>query len=44
MLQWSVLTLELWAREFLDRNPADLATVLPFRRQTDPGVVVRKAA
>jgi asparagine synthase (glutamine-hydrolysing) len=22
MLQWSILTLELWAREFLDRNPA----------------------
>jgi len=22
MLQWAVLTLELWAREFLDRNPA----------------------
>jgi asparagine synthase (glutamine-hydrolysing) len=23
MLQWSVLCLELWAREFLDRNPAE---------------------
>jgi asparagine synthase (glutamine-hydrolysing) len=23
MLQWAVLTLELWARQFLDRNPAD---------------------
>lgn len=22
MLQWAILTLELWAREFLDRNPA----------------------
>jgi asparagine synthase (glutamine-hydrolysing) len=24
MLQWAVLTLELWAREFLDRNPAEV--------------------
>jgi asparagine synthase (glutamine-hydrolysing) len=23
MLQWAALTLELWARQFLDRNPAD---------------------
>jgi asparagine synthase (glutamine-hydrolysing) len=23
MLQWAVLTLELWARQFLDRNPAE---------------------
>lgn len=23
MLQWAVLTIELWARQFLDRNPAD---------------------
>jgi asparagine synthase (glutamine-hydrolysing) len=24
MLQWAVLTIELWARQFLDRNPADV--------------------
>lgn len=24
MLQWSVLTMELWARRFIDRNPAEL--------------------
>jgi asparagine synthase (glutamine-hydrolysing) len=22
MLQWAVLTVELWARQFIDRNPA----------------------
>jgi asparagine synthase (glutamine-hydrolysing) len=25
MLQWAVLTCELWAREFLDKNPLDVA-------------------
>jgi asparagine synthase (glutamine-hydrolysing) len=23
MLQWAILTIELWARQFIDRNPAD---------------------
>jgi asparagine synthase (glutamine-hydrolysing) len=31
MLQWAILTLELWAREFLDRNPAQ--SVAPSRNQ-----------
>jgi asparagine synthase (glutamine-hydrolysing) len=25
MLQWAVLTMELWAQQFIDRNPADAA-------------------
>jgi hypothetical protein len=25
MLQWGLLTLELWARQFLDQNPATVA-------------------
>jgi asparagine synthase (glutamine-hydrolysing) len=25
MLQWAVLTVELWARQFIDRNPSDAA-------------------
>lgn len=33
MLQWAVLTMELWAREFLDRNPAENA-VVPRPRRT----------
>jgi len=44
MLQWAVLTLELWAREFLDRNPADLVTAPLAQRPTDRGDLVRKAA
>jgi asparagine synthase (glutamine-hydrolysing) len=24
MLQWAILTIELWARQFLDRNPAEM--------------------
>jgi asparagine synthase (glutamine-hydrolysing) len=35
MLQWAVLTLELWAREFLDRNPAAVDDVLPQRRAAE---------
>jgi asparagine synthase (glutamine-hydrolysing) len=31
MLQWAILTLELWAREFLDRNPAQ--SVRPPRNE-----------
>ena len=23
MLQWAILTIELWARQFIDRNPAE---------------------
>jgi asparagine synthase (glutamine-hydrolysing) len=37
MLQWSVLCLELWAREFLDRNPAD-------SRSGDASETIRRAA
>jgi asparagine synthase (glutamine-hydrolysing) len=35
MLQWAVLTLELWAREFLDRNPADVAIPQHTRRASE---------
>jgi asparagine synthase (glutamine-hydrolysing) len=24
MLQWAILTIELWARQFIDRNPANM--------------------
>jgi len=24
MLQWAILTIELWARQFIDRNPANI--------------------
>ncbi|MBZ0169664.1 hypothetical protein MELA_01153 [Candidatus Methylomirabilis lanthanidiphila] len=27
MLQWAVLTMELWARQFIDRNPAEMASI-----------------
>ncbi len=27
MLQWAVLTIELWARQFIDRNPSELASI-----------------
>ncbi len=35
MLQWAVLTLELWAREFLDRNPAAVDDARPQRGAAD---------
>ncbi len=35
MLQWAVLTLELWAREFLDRNPATVDDAPPQQRAAD---------
>jgi asparagine synthase (glutamine-hydrolysing) len=44
MLQWAVLTLELWAREFLDRNPADLVSAPRGRRAADRSELVCKAA
>jgi asparagine synthase (glutamine-hydrolysing) len=32
MLQWAILTLELWAREFLDRSPAQ--SIRPARKES----------
>ncbi len=44
MLQWAVLTLELWAREFLDRNPADQVRAPQRQQGVDRRDLVCKAA
>jgi hypothetical protein len=36
MLQWAVLTLELWARQFIDRNPVEEIVNAPIRQDPAP--------
>ena len=45
MLQWAVLTIELWARRFIDRNPAlDTSVGDRVGWSKDAAVALRKAA
>jgi asparagine synthase (glutamine-hydrolysing) len=39
MLQWALLTLEIWARQFIDQNPAHAAIRLRKRRPEDVRLV-----
>jgi asparagine synthase (glutamine-hydrolysing) len=39
MLQWALLTLELWARQFIDQNPANLAQRTRRRPADTPQLV-----
>jgi asparagine synthase (glutamine-hydrolysing) len=39
MLQWALLTLELWARQFLDQNPANIAQRSRKRPADSPQLV-----
>ncbi len=39
MLQWGLLTLEIWARQFLDQNPAASAVRSQRTRSERPGLV-----
>jgi asparagine synthase (glutamine-hydrolysing) len=39
MLQWALLTLELWARQFVDQNPADVASRRQKQRPPSPQLV-----
>ena len=39
MLQWALLTLELWAQRFIDDNPAQTAVRLQKPRFTQSGLI-----
>jgi asparagine synthase (glutamine-hydrolysing) len=39
MLQWALLTLEIWAQKFIDQNPAATAVRSPKARSERPGLV-----
>jgi asparagine synthase (glutamine-hydrolysing) len=39
MLQWALLTLELWARQFIDQNPANIAQKTRKRPSDNPQLV-----
>jgi hypothetical protein len=39
MLQWALLTLEIWAQKFIDQNPAATAVRSPKVRSERPGLV-----
>jgi asparagine synthase (glutamine-hydrolysing) len=39
MLQWALLTLELWAQHFIDENPAQAAVRLPKPRFAHAGLI-----